>query len=186
MKRSIRKCGFILVPVFLFFIFSKCSNEKVITPPLIVNIELLNQQIFTDSIYRYCEDIPYEYFQNKKYEVQIDIKNNTDSVINIVLMTCSWDDNVIINTPYISYSRGDCNGNYPRMINIKPHDKQTLTTNIQKNKYIQECETCPMYSKLIDLRMGLIVITDIHSYDSIMNDKSSWNIIWSNPIRLNK
>lgn len=181
-----RRINYISVLVFIFFFFTKCSWEKEQLSPLTIELALLNEAVVKDSLCNYSDNIVSEYIENKNYEVQLLFKNNTDSVISLVLMSCSWDENIIINTPFINYIPIECNKNFPRLIEIQPYGSHILIANLEKNKFCQECESCPSYNKIVDLKMGLILVPKLEVYDSIMDDKSSWNIIWSEPIVLKK
>lgn len=177
----------IIILLFLNIVFIGCNHSKgEAKEPLSVQIDLLKEYIVRDSIYNYCEDTVLEYIDNKRYDIQIALENNSDTTVSVMMMTCSWNENIIINTPYIEHLRGDCNSNYPHLVDMKPHDRYVLTANLEKNKHIRECQSCPEYNQSIYLKMGLILIQSFNGYDSIMNDKSSWQIIWSNPIELNK
>ena len=175
-----------------------CSNRnspliRNVSTDFSVNIKLLKEYYVSDSI-----NIGYEgeslpkHIVNKRYDIQISLENNTDTSINIVLMKCSWEENFIINTQYIEYVPKACDSNYPHMIEIKPHEQFVLTGTLEKSKYIVECETCSEYSKSVILRLGLIYIPHVKNgtyfseYSRIMEDKSLWNIIWSNPLNVEK
>lgn len=183
----LRKTFLLIIAALSILLLIKCNDGKVVSQqPLSVKIELINESTVKDSISDWCRKT-IKYIDNKNYEVLITLENNTDSVISPVLMTCSWDETFIINTLDVDYSREDCNSNYPRPVHIKAHDKVTLTAILRKNIYSSEgCQTCSEYNEPINLRMGLIFISELKKYDSIMEDKSLWSIIWSNPIKLSK
>ncbi len=182
-----------------FFVSITCScsanysSTEKSSSALSVNIKLLKEYYVPDSIYIGFdyESLP-RYINNKRYDILITIENSSDTIINILMMTCSWDKNIIINTPFINYVREDCNNNYTHSITIKPHEQFTLPATLEKSKHIDECTTCSGYSKTVILKLGLIYIPRINDkaffpeYDLIMNDKSLWNIIWSNPLNIEK
>ena len=171
--------------VLILFVFSSCNksekkSDQIVEEPLSITIELLNEKVSKNALKNFSDyDGDKPYIDNINYEVEITLNNNTDSILHFVSMTCSWDQNIIINTPYITYLRDDCNSNYPHVINIEPHDRRTLRAFLENKRFVQGSE------KEVDLRMGLIMITDVADYDSIMEDKSAWSVIWSNPITLN-
>ena len=171
------------VVILLLIALVSCKDRDVTIPqPLTVNIKLLNEFTVKDSLVDCCYKTR-KYIDNKQYEIQIDLINNTDSIIEPILMSCSWfHHNMIINTPAIDHIGEDCNSNYPQPIKIGPQDKYTYTVTLNKDKYVQESDN----NGLIDLRIGLIFITDYQAYDSIMYDKSAWDVIWSNSIKLSK
>jgi len=177
--------------LFVLLLLSSCSKQQKTTKEakaeLSVNIKLIKEYFVNDSILWLN---PTKYFKNKRFDIQIFLENNSDTAIAFVKMKCSWEESFIINTPYIEYIGKECNGNYPHEVIVKAHDKFTLNTSLEKSKHIDECESCTGYSKTVMLKLGFIYIPssqDIYSsYDSIMEDKSLWNIIWSNPLLLNK
>ncbi|MFT3994127.1 MAG: hypothetical protein QM660_07455 [Dysgonomonas sp.] len=173
---------------FILFVFACCSKTKhlpdqLVSNPLSITIDLLNEETIEDPLYDQCGN-KISYFENKNYEVEIALQNNTDSIINLALMTCSWDENIIINTDFVKYSGWECDSNYPDIREIKPHDRYILKTILKKNEYFRDRE--PYCEDSINLRMGLIIIEDIKAYDIIMGDKSNWRIVWSNSIKLKK
>ena len=183
--------------LYILLITCGCSNKNTSvensSTGLSINLKLLKEYYVPDSIfsgYDY-ESLP-KYINNKRYDIQVSLENQTDSIVNIVMMTCSWDESFIINTPYITYAVGDCNSNHPQIITINSHSKKLLTTTLEKSKYIHECESCPEYSKSVILKLGLIYITEVKDkpfykeYFRIMEDKSLWNIIWSTPLKIDK
>lgn len=185
----------ILVFCFLLLILS-CSNKnseiQKNSAQLSVNLKLLKEYYVPDSIYigYDYESLP-KHINNKRYDIQISLENNTDSIIGIVMMTCSWYESFIINTPLFDYVNEDCNSNYPHHISIKPHEATLLITTLEKSKHIIECETCPDYSKSQVLKLGFIYIPEkeaswVTEYHRIMWDKSLWNVIWSSPLTLEK
>lgn len=188
----------IILLLYIILITLSCSNKSPSTEEnsigFSVKIMLLKEYYVPDSIhigYDY-ESLP-KHINNKRYDVQISLENNSDTTINIVMMTCSWDENIIINTPYIKYVFEDCNSNYPHVVVIKAHEQYTMTATLEKSKYIDECETCPEYSKSVTLRLGLIYIPYSNNdkplfreYFQIMEDKSLWKTIWSNPLDIDK
>jgi hypothetical protein len=131
----------------------------------------------------------------KRFEIGLSIKNNTDHLISIWLMTCSWQQNVIINNPYIFYAGRNCDHNFPSPHKIKSHDSIYLTGVLTRDLLFENsCKNCIGTDNVNveTTKLGLIYIDTImckthEEYMSTIEDKSKWNkIIWSNPLYLNK
>ena len=190
------KCLAFFISLFILPLLSSCSKQRKETSneqhgELSVCVELVKEYSVNDSILFNSNRPKYIKIKNKRFDIQITLENNSDTAVAFVIMSCSWEENFIINTPYIEYVGQDCNKNVPREVIIKAHDKCILNTCLEKSKYaIGECETCAGYSKTIMTKLGFIYIPpsqDIDTdYQSIMEDKSRWHIIWSNPLLLNK
>ena len=188
------KHSYLFIFLFILLLLGSCSKQRHTTikepqEELSVNIELLKEYFVNESIRFDCN--PPEHIKNKRYDIQITLVNNSDTAISFVKMKCSVEDNFIINTPYIEYIGTDCNANYPHEATIQAHDKLILNISLEKSKYaIGERETRANYSKTVMTKLGFIYIPPLHNieldYQSIMEDKSRWHIIWSNPLLLNK
>jgi len=183
---------YLFIFLFILLLLSSCFKQQKRTlnehqSELNVCIELLKEYFVDDSISFYN---PPRYIKNKIFDIQITLENNSDTAIAFIKMKCSWEESFIINTPYIEYVAKECNGNFPHEVIVNAHDKFVLYTSLEKSKYIYECETCTGYSKTVMTKLGFIYIPSsqniVNDYLSIMEDKSSWHIIWSNPLLLNK
>lgn len=131
----------------------------------------------------------------KQFDIKLSIRNNSDHPISIWLMSCSWQDNVIINNPYIFFAGISCDSNYPRPHSIKPHDSLYFTGTLSRElMFDNSCKNCigTDHVNVATTKIGLIVIDTIkcktlEQYHSTIEDKSKWDkIIWSNPLYLNK
>ena len=131
----------------------------------------------------------------KRFDIGLSIKNNSDHLVSIWLMTCSWQDNVIINNPYIYFGGINCDHNFPMPHKIKSHDSLYLTGTLTRDLMFENsCKNCIGTDNVnvATTKIGLIYIDTVmcatdDQYDSTIEDKSKWDkIIWSNPLYLNK
>jgi len=130
----------------------------------------------------------------KRFDVRFSILNNTDSVIGFWTMTCDWQQSFLINNTYIKFLMPDeCDHNFPHQVKIKPHDsiqfKTTLVRDIQYDNPCKGCVGCfADQGRVQTTKIGLILIdcNGVEDYFNMLNDKSRWNIIWSNSLYLRK
>jgi len=124
--------------------------------------------------------------KHEGYDIQLSIVNKSDKPIYFWLMTCSWEDNFIINNDYMEYVGGACTRNFPKIMHIKQNDSIVAKTSIVRWQY-------HTFGQLLNnTRFGFIYIDtnkckNDDGYMEIMWDKSKQdNIIWSNPLYLSK
>jgi hypothetical protein len=132
----------------------------------------------------------------KRFDIGLSIKNNSNHLVSIWLMTCSWQENVIINNPYIYFGDINCDSNVPMPHKIKSHESLYLTGTLTRDLMFENsCKNCIGTDNLVNVaatKIGLIYIDTVmcatyDQYDITIEDKSKWDkIIWSNPIYLNK
>ncbi len=130
--------------------------------------------------------------KEKYFDISLTIKNISDKTIQIWLMTCSWEDNFMVNNNYI-YIRGhECNKNFPTLVEFKPRESKVYSNTLTKSmKFDYPCENCIYGPQVETTKLGLIIIDDIFNpsqgifdYDIAMEDKSKWKIVWSNSLYL--
>jgi hypothetical protein len=162
------------------------------------NDNKLDIKLYLDKDYYmpYSDKLNYEPQNNsineKRFDVRFSILNNSDSVISFWTMTCDWQRSFLINNSYIKFLMPDeCNHNYPHQISIKPHDSiQIKTTLFRDIQYDNPCKGCigsfADQGRVQTTKIGLILIncTGDDDYFNWVNDKSKWNIIWSNSLYL--
>ena len=166
------------------------------SPKLSVNLKLIKEYFVP---YDYSKRLSYEperkdSLQEKTFDVEISIKNNSDSTISIWLMSCSWDENFLINNSYIFFKLWDCNKNIPTIHEIKAHDSLILKRPFTRAiMWDNPCKGCiGQISEVATTKIGLVYIDEkrchnFADYENIMGDKSTWGkIIWSNPLYLDK
>jgi hypothetical protein len=128
----------------------------------------------------------------KRFDVRFSIVNNTDSVIAFWTMTCDWQRSFLVNNSYITFDYPEaCDHNFPDQVIIKAHDslqiKTILVRNIQYDNPCKGCVGCfADQGHVQTTKIGLIFIgsgcKNDEDYNNWINDKSRWDIIWSNPL----
>jgi hypothetical protein len=125
------------------------------------------------------------------YNISLTIKNTSDTIIAITLMTCSWEDDFIINNKYMHFYNLGCDSNFPTSIEFKPGEEKVFKTTLTKSKDLYyKCEGCTGFPQVETTKLGLILINDIfrrkpfENYFLAIEDKSKWKIVWSNPLYL--
>jgi hypothetical protein len=130
--------------------------------------------------------------KEKFFDISLSIRNSSDKTIKIWLMTCSWENNFIVNNNYI-YIRGhECDSNFPILVEFKPGESKMYTNTLTKSiKFDYPCEYCVYGPQVETTKLGLIIIDDIFnpnldmlSYNNAMDDKSKCKIVWSNTLYL--
>ena len=176
--------------------FAQCDSL-----PIAITIKVDKEYIVTyskngsyikDVIRRNNYVVKTDSIKEKYFDISLTIKNTSDKTIKIWLMTCSWEDNFIVNNNYI-YIRGhECDSNFPALVEFKPGESKTYTNTLTKSiKFDYPCENCIYGQQVETTKLGLIIIDDIFnctlgmlSYDNAMEDKSKWKIVWSNSLYL--
>jgi len=64
-------------------------------------------------------EVPGDLLKQHVFDVNITIKNNSESSVFLWLMSCSWTDNLVVNNEYIFLDLQECNKNVPQRIEIK-------------------------------------------------------------------
>ena len=130
--------------------------------------------------------------KQKCFDISLEIKNTSDKAIKIWLMTCSWEDNFIVNNNYIFIRGHECDNNFPTLVEFKPGESKVFTNTLVKPiKFDYTCENCIYVPHVETTKIGVKIIDyiSVHSlnvinYISAMEDKSKWKIVWSNPLYL--
>ena len=129
-----------------------------------------------------------EVYENKKqvienkYPVKITIQNNSDSLFDFWLMSCSFEDSFIFSSDVIRFFNQDCDKNIPKLINLEVGEKYELYGNV-------EILDINKLKGKNNLRMGFILIKgsdyNMHSKpfhslnDYIFNRRRNNNYLWS-------
>lgn len=144
-----------------------------------------NGTYIKDVIRRHNYVVKSESIKEKHFDISLTIKNTSDKTIKIWLMTCSWEDNFIVNNNYI-YIRGhECDSNFPTLVEFKPGESKIYTNTLTKFiKFDYPCQNCICGPQVETTKLGLIIIDDAVGYDRTMEDKSKWRIVWSIPLYL--
>ena len=64
------------------------------------------------------------------FNISLTIKNTSDTIISIALMSCSWQDNFIVNNDYIYILGEDCDNNFPTGVEFKPGESKVYKTHL--------------------------------------------------------
>ncbi len=144
-----------------------------------------NGSYIKDVIRRHNYVVKSDSIKEKYFDLSLTIKNTSDKTIKIWLMTCSWEDNFIVNNNYI-YIRGhECDSNFPTLVEFKPGESKRYTNTLTKSiKFDYPCQNCIYGPQVETTKLGLIIIDDSVGYDRTIEDKSKWKIVWSNPLYL--
>lgn len=185
---------------FIFFSIYGCVYSQDVIDSLQIEIKVKNEYTVTheksyyETIYRYENlDIPKDSVTEKRFDIDLTIINTFSKSIFIWLMSCSWEENFLVNNNYIFIYGQDCPKNVPEIVEIKPGERKHYNTTLIKSiKFDYPCRGCIYGSQVETTKLGLIIVDDIFKpkldaffdYDLAMEDKSIWKIIWSNPLYL--
>jgi hypothetical protein len=162
----------LLVIFFTLLCFISCKRTE---PPLTVHAKImgLTGLDIQDST------------KHKIFKVNLSLINNSKETISFWTMSCSWQDNWLINTNYYYFYSKGCDNNGPKEVQIKPKDSCIY-------KAIVISDTPDGFGYIDVTRFGFIYIDTIQckswdDFPNIIGDKSLWKtIIWSNPIYFEK
>jgi hypothetical protein len=161
--------------ILLLLTIMSCSNNKAtLTYYPVVHASFICAKDSTDK----------NNLRNQQLiKIRISIVNITKYRVSFWMMSCSKEDNFIINTDYFRFYSYGCDSNYPDLIKINPNDSLIWNTNIIKSS--------PFIHPFVkDTRFGLIYIDslkcqDMHQYLYMTRDKFYQDkIIWSNALNL--
>lgn len=124
------------------------------------------------------------------FDVTIDIVNTSDKTIQIWMMTCSWNDFLIVNNKYIRRYYQGCDLNSPFLYDIGPNSKLSYNGTYVKQIKFDYPDNVSIYGRQVELtKIGLILIDDIFEpkvswfeYGEAKDDLSTHRVIWSNGI----
>ena len=126
------------------------------------------------------------YFKGNLFPIEIFVKNNSNTVIKFWEMTCSWQDNWLMNDSITTFFRPSCDGNFPAKIKIEPG-------NVYSHKCFLYFENPVDEIKTRDLKVGFILIKEqdyvdpTKDYRELISKRRSnkQHLIWSNSFKLN-
>lgn len=129
--------------------------------------------------------------KQKCFDIILTIENTTSKPVSIWLMTCSWQDNILVSNDHVSVMRQDCDKNFPKLVTLNPSERRIYKTTLVKSiKAGYGYPNC-LYPGPLTTKLGLITIGDIYKnsltasdYNLAMTDKSKWKMIWSNSLLL--
>ena len=186
-----------LLLLSIFFLNANYSLNKDTIPSMEIEIKTkkeyelkFEKEHFKWEVERFHYEITSDSVNEKRVDIDLKIKNNSAKPIFIWLMSCSWEDNFLVNNNYMYIKGHDCDKNIPKIVEIQPGESKFYNTTLIKSiKFDYPCKYC-VYGKQVETtKLGLIVINDIFKREFIdyllfMEDQSKWTIIWSNPLYL--
>lgn len=190
----------LILILFLVFELSQCFAQCDYLP-LSVSIKVDSAYTRTNSKrsgYIKALTRKYDYYikgdsvKQDFFNISLTIKNTSDTIISIALMSCSWQDNFIVNNDYISIPGEDCDNNYAIGVEFQPGESKVYRTTLIKSiKLDYPCKGCAPPPPVETTRLGLIILNDplrrkaeTVNYYLGMEDKSTWTMVWSNPLYL--
>lgn len=188
-----------LLSVIVLFVLSEChaQNDSL---PISITIKIDSEYVKTYStkgkfIKKLIQDnklvVKSDSLKEKFYNISLTIKNTSDTIIAIYLMSCSWSDNFIVSNNYMHLRGEECDSNFPELVEFKPNESKSFITTLTKSmKLNYKCDGCTGFPLVETTKLGLIIVDDIfrhkpfNNYFLAMQDKSMWKIIWSNSLYL--
>jgi hypothetical protein len=161
--------------LLIVFLASSCNNLNKTRDSIDVSVEARVIRSFDTLLY--SDTLVYHGF-----DVNLSIINRSQKPISFWVMTCSWDENILINNDYIRLLLWACDHNFPTIKQIEKNDSLIYVAPVIRLKSSQYTTT--------ETRFGFILIDTIacktlEDYLTIIGDKSKQNrIIWSNPLHL--
>jgi len=160
--------------ILIFLLIISCINEKTKD---IQNIDLKLSLLRTyDSIY-------HDSIKRKTYDIILSIKNKSAKPISFCIMTCSWDENFIINNDYTYFCPWRREADYPTRKHLDPNKNIEYKATIYQDSF-------SMYHDVETTKIGFIFIDSAickkrTDFLNILGDKSKHDkIIWSNSLHL--
>ena len=163
----------ILLAIFVLTLFG-CNTHKIKKNSLEVQVKVLNQLDISN----------YKGPVGVFYSANIELINNTDTIIRFWTWYCSWERNWLFDIDSIWLYYPGCDKNYPIIKQIDPGQKLTYNSTIEILSDIKSV-------KGKDIKLGFILIKDKEiSDDGFFHDlciykrKKKKDIIWSQPFKI--
>ncbi len=165
----------ILVILSIFISFSQCRSTPKIKEPIIKiqvrGIDKIDLLKFSDIGCRF-------------YSAEIELVNNTDSILEFWQMICSWQENWIFTSDSLSLFSEGCPKNIPKLEQIQSKEKVVIKTVICSKSTKQS-------KKETTIKLGFVLIKkqevseDMQFYN-VLNTKikQQKDIIWSEPFTI--
>jgi hypothetical protein len=173
MKIQSLKSIILVLSLILLFCF---SNYVIAQPNIKIQVRVI-EKLSPDE---------FKQFKGSFYSANINIFNNTDTVVRFWTMSCWWEGNWITNyTNFSLFNRG-CDKNYPIIEQINPKEKLTY-------KGIIQVSDTSINNNKNDIKLGLIFVKESEIFhflglDSILEAKriQRKDIIWSEPFKITR
>ena len=162
--------------VCLCILLSNCVNHKSIESRILLQV---------DSIQK-LNTIEFKNEEGMYYSVCMQLINNTICADSFWLMSCSWEDNFILNSDSLRFYNRGCDNNYPLLKIIKGGEKLVFDGILQV--FIEFNS-----EKEINCSIGFVVLRSKDYSDTLDFRKILFNkierqkdIIWSKPFRISE
>lgn len=136
----------------------------------------------------------------KVYEAELDITNVGSKTAYLIMMTCSWEENLLFSNDFVRITGRACDSNFPTIIGLTPGETKVYNTTLALRRKCNYTYIRLLYGKQIETtKLGIIVTNNIYDwrkdpyfekqkyvwYHDYVRDERNWrNVIWSNPINL--
>jgi hypothetical protein len=177
------------VLIFISFFILQCAKPNKDLSGLSVHVKVNGNAAWHRTIINRNNTGP-SYFHRKDelYDIDLELANNSDSIISFWEMSCSWQDNWIFNDQrftLLPYEIVEVNG--PVLRSLNPKEKKIYHANIlltdsnitQKNK---ELKIGFAFVRKQDYSPRNISIP----FSDVIEKEKENNIIWSDPFKLSK
>ena len=159
----------------VFLVFSYCTVPK--SKKSNINIQVKIGEKLNSAKFKQEGDF---------YIVDIDLCNNTDSVISFWSMSCSWEENWLSNNNALNLYNQGCDNNSPIIKQIEPDKKLTFKGVVHVYEDIKDI-------KRSEVKLGFILIKKNETSNGsdfrkilISKLKERKDIIWSEPFKIDK
>ena len=179
-KRKIFTLTYLVVCSILFV---KCGINSKNYGLLEVHVD--NIQKFNLVKENYYKD---DYKNSILYSIDINLENNTNSIVEFDIMSCSWANNFTFNCEALEFYSTGCDNNAPIIMQIPIKDKITF------KGVIRIIDTLKIKKDNNNFQIGFVMIgkgnrasySDIRNavIDKIKSENNS--VIWSNAFELKK
>jgi len=180
---------------------SFCQSFSQNKPALPITVHLTIDSVFEKNhakefYEKYRHDYSYtintDSVTQKYYTVSVEIRNTAGKPVNIWMMSCSWNDNFMVNNNYMFKEGHTCLKNTPQLIHISVGETKKYSLTLMKSiRFDYPCTNCVLGKQVEETKIGLIIIDDIfkptlHMWDYLitMEDKSKWQVVWSDSLYL--
>jgi hypothetical protein len=189
----------LVITIILLFGLSKCFAQHD-SLPISVTIKVDSEYVkayskkgkYIKELIRENDwEVKSDSLKQQFFDISLSIKNTSDTIISIILMTCSWQDHFIANNNYMSILGTGCDHDDPADLKLNPGESKRFKITLAKSmKLSYRCKGCTGGFEVASTKLGLKIVNDIFTgklsvnYYLAIEDKSIWKIVWSNPLYL--
>jgi len=181
-------------------IFYKGIAQNIAALPISITIKVDSEyekiyakSEYANSVWDNDYSIDTDSVKQKNFIVSVQIKNTGAKPVGIWLMTCSWQHNFTVNNNYLHLQQEQvCLHNRIQQVKLLHGETHTYKAVLVKSiKFDYPCQNCIYGPQVEATRLGLIVVNDVFknqlnmlTWHIAMEDKSLWQVVWSNPLYL--